>query len=853
MDHVSAVLPGYDFGLTNVLSNNRLLYDDKQQVGDLVDYYSARMIATAIRNQKMLLITLPDFKPHRPAFLFAISLIRYYLDSYRAKSEKMQKSPILYFGANIGIREQLSRTSIQGMGYNFAQVFSHQDIRRGENDVSIQTSSESSPLVRLPTVVTIYSPPDPVEILQKASPSLIAIDCGDAKSLAWLNPLLKEVNRMGIPAIAWNQNPLSECVTDFEILGDTFIWPPHDHIIKNTKLSVLLDTTQNVKMQPIILQGTMIDQFSAKLHDIKLLLSQITKEINLKSRLESDAVLVHWRYFRALESLSVPFEFYEAEANKFWGLQSLKKLSNICAHFCDVLNEMRSSICANLEKTGVMLNDAEKLLENDGCALWEICVNFCIVDHAKEESRLLVFPSDSRKRLFLFALLARFNTTEDDLKKMQVYVTCFNEIHRKTKLQNNVSTEGVSIGPAFDLPCSDIVHPIIVGLPSLLITPQIYYTLLFPETDIFLYPHQLSTFINRQSEWSDRIGRNFSHNANTLANISNLEKPIFDPIPEGRIVLMDTIEVDIETVKKTKRIQIDKVWLPNDTALEVDRLFHIDGDIDSEDLVITNNLDSKENMPEIEQIEEICCEEAIKVKFDQGWCAFFNPDDKINIIQDKGLDQRYVRSLKINDKVLMVYGSERQNLYDLIISRVHKHPSIELHLAMIHRWQEELRFAYNRWRLQLGSKNEGLASSRDKEVLLKRMQELGSKLGSTGAIYTWLKGYILCPDEPEDLKRVAEILDIGFVKQYYKIIYQAANRLRGLHRGLSIKLNRWLQDQAVGTLRRDDDDIIDEELGLTFGDIRNSLLILSVLNVETLRGPFLRNNLGRIEKEDQNG
>ncbi len=41
-----------------------------------------------------------------------------------------------------------------------------------------------------------------------------------------------------------------------------------------------------------------------------------------------------------------------------------------------------------------------------------------------------------------------------------------------------------------------------------------------------------------------------------------------------------------------------------------------------------------------------------------------------------------------------------KNLYDLIISRVHKHPSIELHIAIIRRWQEELRMAYEHWRIQ---------------------------------------------------------------------------------------------------------------------------------------------------------
>jgi hypothetical protein len=107
----------------------------------------------------------------------------------------------------------------------------------------------------------------------------------------------------------------------------------------------------------------------------------------------------------------------------------------------------------------------------------------------------------------------------------------------------------------------------------------------------------------------------------------------------------------------------------------------------------------------------------------------------------------------------------------------------------------------------------------------------------------------MCPLQPEDLRRVSEVLNMGFVQKYYKRISQAASRLRGLHRGLSNKLNRWLPDQMTGAMQGNDDEIIDAELGLTFGDVKNSLLILRIMNIETLTGPFLISTLGRVERE----
>jgi len=238
------------------------------------------------------------------------------------------------------------------------------------------------------------------------------------------------------------------------------------------------------------------------------------------------------------------------------------------------------------------------------------------------------------------------------------------------------------------------------------------------------------------------------------------------------------------------------------------------------------------------------------VQFDQGWQAYFALDDVINVVSNGRLDKRYVRSLRHEDRVLIIHGQQRQSLYDLIISRVHKHPSIELHLAMIRRWQEDLRVAYVQWCTRTGEPSELRAyGARDLDGLLRRMQARGSQLVSSLTLSFWLKGFVLCPLDSEDLLRVGEVLNMGFVQTYYKRISQAASRLRGLHRGLSNRLNRWLQDQVTGAIQGNDDDVIDAELGLTFGDVRNSLLILRIKKIELVNGPFLRSTLGRLEKD----
>jgi hypothetical protein len=317
--------------------------------------------------------------------------------------------------------------------------------------------------------------------------------------------------------------------------------------------------------------------------------------------------------------------------------------------------------------------------------------------------------------------------------------------------------------------------------------------------------------------------------------------------------LNEAIEMNVETARLTKASSEGAFWMPEDAVNEVARLFKIDDESSEEEIGLSDQ-DEGDTTAIAATSEEVWCQEAIKVRFDQDWCAHFAPDDVINVIRvgSKGteLEQRYIRSLRVDDRVLLIHGQQRQSLYDLIISRVHKHPSIELHLAMIQRWQDDLRVAFQKWQAQTMDLTEiQTYGERDMNCLLRQMRAQGSKLVSTATLNSWLRGLRFCPLDPEDLRRVAEVLDMTFVRQYYKRIVQAANRLRGLHRGLSIRLNRWLEDQATGAAHRNNDDVIDAELGLTFGDVRNSLLVLRVVEIQTVAGPHLRSNLGLPRKD----
>ena len=854
INNALAKLPGGDDALFQKLwREERLLFDGSSDISDKVDLTSARLVSAALRRRERLAIELPDFEPHRPAYLFATALIRHFLDSRLARdvTDKKRSGPILYFGATVGIRDQLRRINIRGLGLNLAEVFSQEDVSRGANGASVARSRKRGNAGGLPRVITVYAPADPAAVVLAFKPSWIAIDCADAASLVWLKPLLDEIGQLEISVIAWGQNPMSQCVAEFSPSGRVFSWPPFidKHEIskksKNESVENLLLSLSPVDISPLILTSDAINEFSALLQNATRAL--VRSGQHARGSFEKDALALHWRYYRALESLSVPIDFYESEAQKYWGLRSFSKIISACDHFRNMCSEGSANLYRALEEVSLYLSEAKQRLEQSGCGMWDGLINVCLAEPPNGAIRVLVFTTVSRCRIFLYALLARHNTTEQDLREMGTYVTSLTGLHKSIR-KGATNTSASQEDRFLFLPDKTSWHPVLVGLPSIALTPRLLYTLLHPEIDILLYPHQRSSFMRRYTDWSSSLSGDFNASIGVLAHMNDMTLTCTLPSSPNRISVDKAVEMNVETTRTNTTSTTGPIWRPDDAIGEVARLFQSNDEENSEEsLVSDQNIDINEDIEKVS--EELWCESAIKIVFEHDWRAFFAPDDRINVIRKDALDESFVRSLKVGDRVVLIHGQQRQSLYDLIISRVHRHPSIELHLAMISRWQDEFRITFEQWSKHTPDTEEMVKyGMRDLSGLLLRIQALGSTLVSTLTITFWLRGLVLCPQDPEDLRRVAQVLEMEFVIQHYKRISQAATRLRGLHRGLSNRLNRWLKDQALGRSNYGEDDMIDVDLGLSFGDIQRSLLVLSVLQVENVKGPFLRSSLGRAEK-----
>jgi len=510
--------------------------------------------------------------------------------------------------------------------------------------------------------------------------------------------------------------------------------------------------------------------------------------------------------------------------------------------FIQSIYHVNSNLASKLEEVDVCLDSAYDYLRGREPPLWSALTELCVSDVPEDEFRAIVFPSSARKQLFSFALLARYNISEDDLRDLRVGFMSLSGLRTSR-----------SAGDEQQIPLELSLRPLFVGIPSQHQSAQIVSLLRHRKMDVLIYPYQEPILDKRIARWDEALSGDSSGQVKVLVCLSKRSPPMKIPTSSPCVKLIPSDDIIASEEKRGKKSHAHgrtskSLWLQADPVEELENLLGVkDLDEDEEASLVQRSLASGENHESTEEgIEEKpWVEEAVAVNFDGGWKTLLAPDDTINVIingsDGNRLEERYVRALRRGDRVFFLHDQRRQSLYDLIISRVHRHPAIEIHLALIQRWQDDFAMAYHqRWRSKRRSLND----------LLKELRNRGSRLTSPVTLRLWLEGRTLCPQDPKDLYRLAEILDMNFVRQYYQRIHYAAHRLAGLHRGVANRLNRWLEHQAAGIDSGILEEIIDEDLDLSLRDFRDSILILTVESLTIERGPFLRNRLGKLERSD---
>ena len=792
-------LPGtIDEFFRRLWDEHRLRYVGPEKL-DLCDELSARLAIAAMVNHRLILIAFPDSQIHRAAAIFATVLLRFWWDTRQQNTPKR----VIYLGSHIGIRDQLGAVKVANLSIDLGSIFEETHLSRHEVVGTYEFGSS-----RMPRVVTVYSPADTRAVFASYPPDLIAVDIGARAEALWFNDAIDYAKTHGVPLVAWGQNPLSRAFREFSFTGEVFTWPPQRRAEVLDDPTVLLGTRVR-PVTPIIPIGTDAERYSDLLQEaIKVLAGN-----KAQGRLDEHALAAHWQYVRILEALQVPVEIYEAEALRYWGLRSIARVQQTCQRFQESCGQSALTLASDLQIASSLLDEALATARASTPPLWRILATICVEGVKEGSFRHITFTSRARRDLFAYSLLARFNISDDDLRSMNIGLSVPDELWTDLNRQNGPHLISTTI-----------------GIPSPSVAPKILPALLFDTLEFVVYRHQLPALERRLSEYGQKMSAAaITATGNTDASqIRQNDRNVFDRLAP--------VTVDLGKGRIQQIVDMPK-WIEVSAETEAVGLFD---DLGREDIIESSEDAFARATPQDEESSpaEFCCDTALQVEFEDGSRVLFPPDAQANVIVRKEgrqiAEERFVRALRLGDQIVFIQGQQRQNLYDLLVHRVHSHPAFQIHLVLINRWQDDFISAFGR-----------SARIRTFQQLLNEMQDRGSSLVSPLTLRNWLGRSTLCPDDEKDLLRAGEIFNLSFITQHYKRIAKAAGRIRGLHRGLANRLNHWLEKGAV-IVR--ESDVIDSELGLKFSDFASSFVILRVRDLREVNGPFLRSGLGKLER-----
>lgn len=805
-------------------------------VCDLIDQQSSALVWSALERDQRLLVVLPDFAEHRRAILLATGLVYSWLHPRHVHAFASYRQRVVYFGTHIGIREQLASVKLSSWQMKFSDAFPQYNLGRlGHSVTTGRTALPAGDSSHTPQVVTSYSPADPQLVLDREQPDWVAIDLGDQSKVPWLAQVLAYTRERQIPVIGWGLNPLADAVSVFKGSGLVHIWPWSGAVRLPSRApsnnGMSGDHATETFIQPFVLSGPGIDGVNA---DLRRAVQELAGTRTKENSLPRAAMLAHWRFVRSVEALCVPVDFHEAEAQKLYGLRSFHYLQQSCRSFQGHCASGYQTIVAKLEAAASQTSAAVEAMRQGSPPLWR-ALGTLILDEPKDhETRYIAFSSRSRKQLFLLALLAYYNITESDLAEIGTVPVTLREL-RDIELYSS-NPDAVAAGPFRS--CSGTV--LLTNVPSPHVTGNLLPCFSYRGVDVFVYEYQERSLSRRVCEWASRCNPAPEYLTSSLLAISSREPPNVAPPPAGnRLRLRRTVEFDAGSGQKAGSKPYDHSLLHGfDPEDELSRLFS-DTDSDDETGIVPT---ADDRTPDLPEGPEDWCKDAVHLTFEQGWHGVFAPDERLYVVisSSGGLttEQRYISAVRVNDRVLLIYGERRQSFYDLLISRVHGHPSFALHVALVRRWQDEIAQAYYEY---------GRRVSSPLTSLHNELQDQGSSI-SYSEVRNWLLGKILCPDEPQDLLRLGTALRVPFVTSNYKRIHAAAKRLGGCHRALSRRLNSWLRAQAMNSDSSAEDDIIDADLGITFDDFRSSLMLLRITDKRTVTEPVFKTRLGHLER-----
>lgn len=793
----------------------RLKFEGTEGQTDTIDLHCAQLVCTALSQRQPLLIILPDHAPRRTPLLFITALVMHTIDFWG----KTRNHRVVYFGTSATIKNYLSQTYIRNQ--KLSDIFNQAHLGR-------VTTTQSEISSNLPYVIFSYSPTNAERVLETYNPQWVFLDCGDGDNVDWVQPLLDRLAEKRIAGIACIQNPLSSVLNVFE----KYEWS----IFSWTSLPTRSIT--QTEIVPFIIRSKLALMQAEKFQAVSRTLSGCSRQIG--GRLQKDAWRAVGRYVRSLENLPVPLQFFEVESKHYWGIQPIQMLELTARRFVEAVEI--DAIGRALQKVLIEIHAVHEQLTKNKPPLWLALEQLCIDPPTPDIPTILVFQNRAYRQLFSLAMLAENNIAEHELQTLNVWLVTLKQLVQWHLLMEKMKRSGIDVeGISPELKDSySNWYPILIGIPTQYNYARYAHLLRHRQMGVLLLPHQIHLATWHFNQWvtrfDDALPKNLAVLRRLIPNPPAHTHLTVDRVASKRIVIASERDVLIDDKAENIHTRMSNLFKLAPRAEELAYLmeeFTAQAEVNP-----VADVDMAGVSGYLTPSEGSFIDKALIIQFREKFETVFSPEDKIQLIVEtpggRDLQERSVRSLRPGDAVLFINGQHRQNLYDLIISRIHDHPTFALYISLIERWQDELVTRFKQARMSVSD-------------LLRQMQAKGSRLQTETAIRFWLWGQVMCPGDAKDLQRIADILDMPFVKQYHRQIDRSARRLRGIHRSLARRLNAWLEQEALTSNTQSFNAVVDDELGLEFKDFREALMILTVETITEEEGLFLVSDMGQLK------
>lgn len=280
-------------------------------------------------------------------------------------------------------------------------------------------------------------------------------------------------------------------------------------------------------------------------------------------------------------------------------------------------------------------------------------------------------------------------------------------------------------------------------------------------------------------------------------------------------------EADVSgTEAELRSTALDKEWAES-ASLKLNPIFEnlikeeAAAEIEAEDAIFDDETREKVSQTIID---------GFKVTFSDGMQLYVHGEKSLNRIDHKNELKLVTPSrLRKGDLLMIINNNAARSLTSHLFKQAEYHPELQhitvQYLAWVHLLNNHLK-----------------ESEMTLSELLFKMKQRGTDIQTASALYAWSRALVFQMRNKENIAVVGEIFGDEYLKNEADAIYEAMGKLKRIHIRLIRGLKKMILQGALTTGITDDDEIIDEDLGLHLHQFKDTVRLKQVESVEKAEG-----------------